>query len=479
MRMWAKGTLGATLLTASVVALGAGPALADVTSGDGSVLGGNQVNAPVSVPLDLSGNAIAAVGHAVAGSKGGSSVVGSSGYAGGGHSITSGRHSIGGGNQINAPVNAPANICGNAVGVIGGSLAGCEGGARMSGSGYAGSGYAGSGYAGGGHSITSGRHSIGGGNQINAPVNAPMNICGNAAALLGDALAGCRGGAGVSGGGYAGGGYAQTSGRHSILGGNQVDAPVNAPTNICGNAIGNAIAGCEGGSQVVGGAHGYAGGGYAQTSGRHSILGGNQVHAPVNAPVDVCGNAVAVLGDAAAGCSGHLSYVGAGYPGADHTSGFGSIGGGNQIYAPVYAPVNACGNAAAVIGGAAGSCGADDYCPEPYSARSYQRMGDVSGGKTIKRLAAKVKPGPHARAHRLVQPQSAGLPATLGVPSVGGPPKGIPPVGKPVTDLVPVKIAAAESPADSPSGAIVALVLGCMLAASAGTVSLTRRLRRR
>jgi hypothetical protein len=473
MRMWAMGTIGATLLTAGVVALGAGPALADGTNGDGSVLGGNQVNAPVSVPIDLSGNAIAAVGHAVAGSKGGSSVV-SPGYVGGGQH-TSGRHSIGGGNQLNAPVNAPVNVCGNSAALIGRALAGCEGNARI----------AGTGYAGGGHSRTSGRHSIGGGNQLNMPVNAPVNICGNSAALIGDALAGCRGGSSVAG--YTGGGgYSRTSGRHSILGGNQVDAPVNAPVNVCGNAIGNAVAGCEGGTQVVG-APGYAGygpGGYAHTSGRHSILGGNQVHAPVNAPVDVCGNAVAVLGDAAAGCSGHLSYVGAvGYPGADHTSGFGSIGGGNQIYAPVYAPVNACGNAAAVIGGAAGSCGADDDCPDPYSAPANQRIGDLPklpvGGDAIHRLSAQAKPGPHAKAHRLAGQAQQNLPASIGLPQVGGPPKELPPVGKQVTDLVPVKVAAAESPADSPSGAIVALALGCLLAASAGTVSLTRRLRRR
>src|SRR5690606_17940627 len=45
--------------------------------------------------------------------------------------------------------------------------------------------------------ITSGRNSILGGNQIVVPVNAPINICGNAAAVLGDATAGCLGGASV------------------------------------------------------------------------------------------------------------------------------------------------------------------------------------------------------------------------------------------------------------------------------------------
>ena len=105
MRKWAKGAAGATLLTASFVALGAGPALADVTNGNGSVLGGNQVNAPISIPVDVSGNSVAVIGRALAGSKGGSSVHGVGGSGGVGH--TSGRHSIGGGNQINAPISAP------------------------------------------------------------------------------------------------------------------------------------------------------------------------------------------------------------------------------------------------------------------------------------------------------------------------------------------------------------------------------------
>ena len=40
------------------------------------------------------------------------------------------------------------------------------------------------------------------------------------------------------------------------------------------------------------------------TSGDHSVGGGNQVFAPISIPVVVCGNAVAVLGIAGAGCHG-------------------------------------------------------------------------------------------------------------------------------------------------------------------------------
>jgi hypothetical protein len=62
---------------------------------------------------------------------------------------------------------------------------------------------------------------------------------------------------------------------------------------------GDAAATCEGGANVKNGS-----GGGNTTSGNGSVLGGNNVNAPVEAPVDVCGNAAAVLGEAYAGCEG-------------------------------------------------------------------------------------------------------------------------------------------------------------------------------
>jgi ChpA-C len=59
----------------SVMMFGA-PANADTTSGNGSVLGGNQINIPITVPIDICGNAIAILGIAGAGCVGGASVSG-------------------------------------------------------------------------------------------------------------------------------------------------------------------------------------------------------------------------------------------------------------------------------------------------------------------------------------------------------------------------------------------------------------------
>ena len=106
-------------------------------------------------------------------------------------------------------------------------------------------------------STTSGNGSILGGNQINVPVSAPVDICGNAAGILGLAGAGCDGGASVSNGGGSGGsgGIERTSGNGSKLGGNQVNAPVSTPVDVCGNSVaahGGAFSSCRGGASVGG-----------------------------------------------------------------------------------------------------------------------------------------------------------------------------------------------------------------------------------
>lgn len=48
----------------------------------------------------------------------------------------------------------------------------------------------------------------------------------------------------------------------------------------------------------------YNGGYHINNAGNVSILNGNTVNIPVSIPIDVCGNAVAVLGFAEASCQG-------------------------------------------------------------------------------------------------------------------------------------------------------------------------------
>jgi hypothetical protein len=306
------------------------------TSGNHSILGGNQIKVPIEIPVNICGNALALLGDAFAGCKGGAHVGGHRHHAGQSWH-TSGNHSILGGNQIKVPVKVPVNVCGNSAAVLGDAFSGCKGGA---------------GAAGGGGWHTSGNESILGGNQVKGPVKVPVNVCGNAIALLGDAFAGCKGGAHV-GGHHHGRSAWHTSGNESIGGGNQVKVPVKVPVNVCGNSgagLGLAAAGCKGGAGAAGG-----GGGW-RTSGNESILGGNQGKAAVKAPVNACGNALALLGDAFAGCKGGAHVRGGHHGESWHTSGNNSIGGGNQVKVPVKVPVNVCGNSAAVLGDAFSGC---------------------------------------------------------------------------------------------------------------------------
>jgi small secreted domain DUF320 len=56
----------------------ASPAQAGIdTDGTGSIVGGNQVFIPISIPINACGNAIAVVGRSRAGCRGGAAVIGS------------------------------------------------------------------------------------------------------------------------------------------------------------------------------------------------------------------------------------------------------------------------------------------------------------------------------------------------------------------------------------------------------------------
>ncbi|MGD0558050.1 MAG: chaplin family protein [Streptosporangiaceae bacterium] len=201
MNVWTQRTAKTLMLAAGFVAAGTGLSTAafastgPITSGTGSVAGGNQVNIPISVPVDVCGNAAAILGAAVAGCEGGASVAGQGGSPA---LYTNGAGSVGGGNQVNAPVAVPVAVCGNAVGQ---AKAHCPGGATVHGTPDAGS------------MITSGKGSVLGGNQVNAPVSVPVDVCGNSVAVLGVAGADCKGGATVGTGHWATTGHWPTTGQ--------------------------------------------------------------------------------------------------------------------------------------------------------------------------------------------------------------------------------------------------------------------------
>ncbi|WP_141580136.1 chaplin family protein [Actinomadura sp. WMMA1423] len=350
------------MLTAGFVALGVSAipvnAFAD-TTGEGGVLAGNQVNAPISAPIDVTGNAVSVLGISQAQSKGGATVK-QNGNGNGGQQ-TSGKGGVGSGNQVDAPISIPVNACGNAVAVLGIAQAGCTGGATVKNPGGGDNGGGGSvsrtgrqaaNGNGNGGQVTDGSGGVLAGNQVKAPISVPVNVCGNGVAVIGQAVAGCEGGAKVKGGSGTGANQ-QTSGAGGVLSGNQADVPISVPVNVCGNAVGNAVASCDGGATVKNAGQGT---GQQTTSGAGGVLSGNQANIPISIPVNVCGNAAAVIGQAGAACEGGAKVVGGSGGGEQTTSGAGGVLSGNQANIPISIPVNVCGNAVAVIGQATGSC---------------------------------------------------------------------------------------------------------------------------
>jgi ChpA-C len=179
-KKWTRTAAQAALATYAVVGAGAGIASADThTNGNFSLLGGNQISAPIGTPVNISGNAGALGGYATAASRGGAFVHNENEFSGAWD--TSGKFSTGGGNQIHLPIGLPINVCGNAASGAGVAKAACRGSAMVI-----------------NRSSTDMWHSHGtgsllGANQIAAPVSVPANACGNSIAGLGRAKGACRG----------------------------------------------------------------------------------------------------------------------------------------------------------------------------------------------------------------------------------------------------------------------------------------------
>ena len=132
---WVSATAGAALVAAMFALPGAGVAYASDngnTTGNGniSILSGNSVTAPVSAPVNLCGISLAVAGFSNAGCAGGSSSTISNVGNGSDNGNVTGNFNIpiGSGNTVTAPVSVPVNVCGNAVAAGGFANANCKGG---------------------------------------------------------------------------------------------------------------------------------------------------------------------------------------------------------------------------------------------------------------------------------------------------------------------------------------------------------------
>jgi hypothetical protein len=314
MNTWIRRSLQVGIVSAGIVLAGAAAAHADsdLTSiGNLGILNGNQAYVPVQVPVDVCGNAAGVLGNAQASCKGGSSA----------HlrslpdATSIGNAGIGNGNQLIAPIQVPVEVSGNALGALGNGAASSKGGSDAS-IGHGHHHYRGSALP---DATSIGNLGILNGNQAIVPVQLPVNVSGNAAGVLGNGQASSKGGsqAKIGHGKKAKGGYGHSRkakstdltsiGNFGILNGNQLYAPIQIPVDVCGNALGvlgNAQANCKGGSRATL----KNGGGSDLTSiGNAGILNGNQAYVPIQIPVDVSGNALGLLGNGAASSKGGAS----------------------------------------------------------------------------------------------------------------------------------------------------------------------------
>jgi hypothetical protein len=349
------------------------------TSGEGRVLGGNVVAANPAIPVQVTGNAIAALGNAVAHSVAGQSArsggdirtdgddavlsgtiaavqwatpvqVANNGVAGAGRAQadsasesdaqspgslrTSGNNGTGAGTIVGVPAAVPFQADGNGIAGIGNSASKSMSTANAT---------AGSTNA---HNIglwghptwamTQGDPSTASGNVAQPQVSGPVSLDDNAGSAVGNSSADSTNNSTNSAGGLT-----STTGTGSTGSGNIADAPVALPSSGAGNgvsAIGNSTADHTNNVSSTSG-------GDTLTNGDDSTLSGNSANVPPSGAADVCGVAAGGVGGANGNCDNNVTATTGGYNG---TTGNGSTGSGNIGQTPVSAAPEVYGSAAGI-----------------------------------------------------------------------------------------------------------------------------------
>jgi hypothetical protein len=176
------------------------------------------------------------------------------------------------------------------------------------------------------------------GNQVNVDLVVPIELTGNAIAVLGNASA-----TNDSTHSYGQNHDVASSGGGGVLSGNVADVDWALPVQVTNNAVAAAgKASADGTSSQEAWATGDI-----VADGSQSVLGGNVVAPQFATPVQADGNAIAGIGFADAKSSADSSATSGG---SILTTGEDSIGGGNAVPAPVAVPVKANGNAIMGLG---------------------------------------------------------------------------------------------------------------------------------
>jgi hypothetical protein len=273
MKTWVRKSLNVGVLSAGFLLVAGTAAHADSTTGtNAGAASGNQLDTKLIAPVNAEANSLGLFGGA---STEGASTEGAvANNAGGGDWTTGFNAGALTGNQVGSTVQAPVNVSDNAVALLGFASAGGDSTESATEAKSAGGATA----TNAGGAMTSGMNSgVLTGNQASSVVQVPVNACGNAISVLGFADASCGGGATATNGGSGEG--AMTTGFNSGVGtGNQITNVLQAPMNLCGNAIavgGFASADCDGGATATNGGGGATGGGNGGSNGGYGGNGGS------------------------------------------------------------------------------------------------------------------------------------------------------------------------------------------------------------
>ncbi|TDQ05209.1 beta strand repeat-containing protein [Labedaea rhizosphaerae] len=343
------------------------------------VFRGNRVNADLVVPVDVSGNAIALGGKAQTTND-------SSQAADTDRPVTTqGRHTLLGGNVVDADWAAPVQVTGNAVsalgvanthnyssqeasstgdiqtdgtkGVLSGNLVAPQFATpvQVTGNAVTGAGKASavnesdSSATSGGTLAANGNHALLSGNAAGGPLATPVEVNGNPVAGLGHASTLSNTSANATSGDTQTGphkemAYILTNGDPAVGSGNAAQPGHAGPVALnCNAAAGVGVADCTGQTTTDSTA-----GGATETTGHSSVASGAIASAPSAAPVEVFGN-TAGAGGTAATATDNATSTQAG--GSTYTNGGSSLASGTLATAPVCAPVDAFGNVASGAGG--------------------------------------------------------------------------------------------------------------------------------
>jgi LPXTG-motif cell wall-anchored protein len=278
------------------------------------------------------------------------------------------------GNSIEVPVDAPVNICGLVVTVLGGGDS-AEGNHCVNGPGTAG------GPTSSASAVAHGSPGALSNNVVQVPVSLPANICGDTVTAVGgndsaeDVLCANEGAPTSSTA------RAVATDSPGLASGNVVQVPVDAPLNLCGitaNVVGvyDTAAGntCVNGGHVHEHGHEYdhgyghepmhrstdapdaygqslGAGAQAATANSSGAVTGNIVQVPIEAPLNACGDSVSVVGVFNSALDNHCVNDTAGGAGAlGRASGDNGLAAGNVAQLPIDIPTEVCGVVAAVGG---------------------------------------------------------------------------------------------------------------------------------